>query len=92
MIRRYITNLSTNIFKRACAAAAVLALTGGCSPPEPPTTGATSSPIAPAAQTQLSQTVEAKTPTNPKNPLAFLLAPKTTPLRSQLTLLPKPLI
>ncbi|MEG4572325.1 hypothetical protein QUA56_06455 [Microcoleus sp. N3A4] len=42
MIRRYIASLSTNIFKRTFAAAAVLALTVGCSPPKPPNTAAAS--------------------------------------------------
>ncbi|MEG4217345.1 hypothetical protein QUA27_17905 [Microcoleus sp. Pol14C6] len=42
MIRRYIASLSTSILKRTCAAAAVLALTVGCSPPKPPNTAAAS--------------------------------------------------
>lgn len=70
MIRRYIANLSTNIFKRACAAAAVLVFTGGCSPPKPPTVG-TSSPIAPVEQNQLSQAVEAKNPNKPQKSVSL---------------------
>jgi hypothetical protein len=45
MIRRYIASLSTNILKRTCAAAAVIALTVGCSPPKPPNTPAASGSI-----------------------------------------------
>lgn len=75
MIRRYIANLSTNIFKRACAAAAVLVLTGGCSPPKPPINTTTSSPIAPVEQNQLSRAVEAK---NPNKPQKSVSAPSCT--------------
>ncbi|MEG4073820.1 hypothetical protein QUA30_14080 [Microcoleus sp. Pol14C2] len=45
MIRRYIASLSTSILKRTCAAAAVFALTVGCSPPKPPNTAAASGSI-----------------------------------------------
>ncbi|MEG5233591.1 hypothetical protein [Microcoleus sp. AT9b-C3] len=45
MIRRYIASISTSILKRTCAAAAVLAVTLGCSSTKPPNTGAPSGSI-----------------------------------------------
>ncbi len=45
MIRRYIASISTSILKRTCAAAAVLAVTLGCSSTKPPNTAATSGSI-----------------------------------------------
>ncbi|MEG4624045.1 hypothetical protein Q5691_07010 [Microcoleus sp. w1-18aA5] len=45
MIRRYIASISTSILKRTCAAAAVLAVTLGCSSTKPPNTAAPSGSI-----------------------------------------------
>ncbi|HSF72541.1 MAG TPA: hypothetical protein VLA84_01945 [Microcoleus sp.] len=45
MIRRYIASISTSILKRTCAAAAVLAVTLGCSSTKPPNTAALSGSI-----------------------------------------------
>ena len=52
MIRRYIANLSTNILKRTCAIAALLAVTLGCSSTKPPNTAAPSGAIASAVLAQ----------------------------------------
>ncbi|MCC3443799.1 MAG: hypothetical protein JGK01_18970 [Microcoleus sp. PH2017_03_ELD_O_A] len=64
MIRRYIATLGTNILKRTCTAIAAIALTTvGCSPPKPPNTAATSSPIASSSVlTQPPTSVLAKNP------------------------------
>ncbi len=76
MIRRYIANLSTNIFKRACAAAAVLALTAGCSPPKPPNTAAPSSPIAAPAQAPSPQPLLAQNPNQTKKSVSVPSCPQ----------------
>ncbi|MCU0544738.1 MAG: hypothetical protein MUE44_21645 [Oscillatoriaceae cyanobacterium Prado104] len=85
MIRRYITNLSTNIFKRACATAAVLVLTGGCSPPKPPINAATSSAIAPLAQTQPPQPVVAQNPNKPKKSVSAPSCPQNDPFAESIS-------
>ena len=52
MIRRYIANLSTNILKRTCAIAALLAVTLGCSSTKQPYAAAGSGAIASAVLAQ----------------------------------------
>ncbi|MEG4839789.1 hypothetical protein [Microcoleus sp. B9-D4] len=52
MIRRYIASISTSILKRTCAAAAVLAVTLGCSSTKPPNTAAPSGSIESAVLAQ----------------------------------------
>ncbi|MEG4166066.1 hypothetical protein [Microcoleus sp. S13_D1] len=52
MIRRYIASISTSILKRTCAAAAVLAVTLGCSSTKPPNTAGPSGSIESAVLAQ----------------------------------------
>ena len=66
MIRHFIANLSTNILKRTCAATALLALTLGCSPTQPPNTPAASGAIESAAQAQPIEPVLAQNRKKPK--------------------------
>lgn len=72
MIRRYIATLSTNILKRTCIAIAAIALTTvGCSPPKPPNTAATSSPIASSSVlAQPPTSVLAKNPNKPQKSIS----------------------
>lgn len=85
MIRRCIANLSTNIFKRACAAAAVLVFTGGCSPPKPPINATTSSAIAPLAENQLPQPVVAKNPNKPQKSVSAPSCPQNDPFAESIS-------
>ncbi len=73
MIRRYIATLSTNILKRTCVAIAAIALTTvGCSPPKPPNTAATSSPIASSSVlAQPPTSVLAKNPNKPQKSISI---------------------
>ncbi|NJK69122.1 MAG: hypothetical protein HC789_09690 [Microcoleus sp. CSU_2_2] len=66
MIRRYIANLSTNIFKRTCAAGTVLALTLGCSSTKPPNTEAASGAIVSEVQAQSLEPLLARNPKKTK--------------------------
>jgi hypothetical protein len=75
MIRRYIPNLSTNILKRTCAIAALLAVTLGCSSTNSPNTVAVSETIASAV---LAQAPEPPIAQNFKKPKKFLSAPSCT--------------
>lgn len=65
MICRYIANLSTNILKRTCAIAALLAVTLGCSLTKPPNTVTTSEAI---ASEVLAQPIEPLLAQNSKKP------------------------
>ncbi len=62
MIRRYIASISTSILKRTFAAAALLALTLGCSSTKPPNTAAASGSIESAAAAQSPQPILARNP------------------------------
>ena len=80
MIGRYIATLSTNILKRACAAAAAIALTAGCSPSKPPNTTETSSPIASSAVlAQPPTSVLAGNPNKPKKSISVPSCPQNDP-------------
>jgi len=72
MIPHYIANISIHILKRTCAAAALLAVTLGCSSTQSPNTVTTSEPIASAVQ---SQPLEPLLAQNSKKPKKFVNAP-----------------
>ncbi|MEG3898659.1 MULTISPECIES: hypothetical protein [unclassified Microcoleus] len=76
MIRRYIASLSTSILKRTFAAAAVLALTVGCSPPKPPNTAATSGSIESPALAQPPTSLLAKNGNKTKKSLSVSSCPQ----------------
>ncbi len=76
MIRRYIASISTSILKRTCAAAAVLALTVGCSPPKPPNTAATSGSIESAVLAQSPTSVLARNPKKSKKSVSVPSCPQ----------------
>ncbi len=69
MIRHYIASISIHILKRTCAAAALLAVTLGCSSTQSPNTITTSEPIASTVQ---SQPVEPLLAQNSKKPKKFV--------------------
>jgi len=76
MIRRYIASLSTSILKRTCAAAAVLALTVGCSPPKPPNTPAASGSIESTAAAQSPQSLLARNPNKTRKSVSVPSCPQ----------------
>ncbi len=69
MIRHYIASISIHILKRTCAAAALLAVTLGCSSTQSPNTITTSEPIASTVQ---SQPLEPLLAQNSKKPKKFV--------------------
>jgi hypothetical protein len=76
MIRRYIASISTSILKRTCAAAAVLALTLGCSSTKPPNTAAASGSIESAAAAQSPQSILARNPKKPRKSVSVPSCPQ----------------
>ena len=76
MIRRYIASISTSILKRTCAAAAVLAVTLGCSSTKPPNTAAASGSIESAAATQSPQPILARNPNKSKKSVSVPSCPQ----------------
>ncbi|MEG4106767.1 hypothetical protein [Microcoleus sp. S13_C5] len=76
MIRRYIASLSTSILKRTCAAAAVLALTVGSSPPKPPNTAAPSGSIESPVLAQSSTPLLAKNANQTQKSLSVSSCPQ----------------
>jgi len=76
MIRRYIASISTSILKRTCAAAALLALTLGCSSTKPPNTAAAEGSIESAAAAQSPQSILARNPNKPKKSVSVPSCPQ----------------
>ncbi|MEG4232647.1 hypothetical protein QUA40_11115 [Microcoleus sp. Pol11C3] len=76
MIRRYIASLSTNIFKRTFATAAVLALTVGSSSPKQPNTAATSGSIASSVLAQSPTSLLARNANQTKKSLSVSSCPQ----------------
>ena len=76
MIRRYIASISTSILKRTCAAAAVLAVTLGCSSTKPPNTAAASGSIESAAAGQSPQSILAQNPNKPRKSVSVPSCPQ----------------
>ena len=76
MIRRYIASISTSILKRTCAAAAVLAVTLGCSSTKPPNTAAAEGSIESAAAAQSPQSILARNPNKPKKSVSVPSCPQ----------------
>jgi len=76
MIRRYIASISTSILKRTCAAAALLALTLGCSSTKPPNTAAAEGSIESAAAAQSPQSILARNPNKPKKSVSLPSCPQ----------------
>ncbi|MEG4212826.1 hypothetical protein [Microcoleus sp. S13_B4] len=76
MIRRYIASLSTSILKRTCAAAAVLALTVGCSSTKPPNTAAASGSIESPVLVQSSTSLLAKNDNQTQKSLSAASCPQ----------------
>ncbi|MEG4858379.1 hypothetical protein QUB75_12150 [Microcoleus sp. K1-B6] len=80
MIRRYIASISTSILKRTCAAAAVLAVTLGCSSTKPPDTAAPSSSIDESAVLAQSPTsLLAQNPNKTRKSLSLPSCPQNDP-------------
>ncbi|MEG4496825.1 hypothetical protein QUB05_11990 [Microcoleus sp. F10-C6] len=77
MIRRYIASISTSILKRTCAAAAVLAVTLGCSSTKPPNTAAPSGSIESAVLAQSPTSLLAKNPNKSKKSLSAASCPQS---------------
>ncbi|MGB3268033.1 MAG: hypothetical protein WBA89_29285 [Microcoleus sp.] len=75
MIRRYIASLTTNILKLTCAAATAIALTAGCSQPDPPKNSGASNTIEAAALAEPPNSVLAR---NPNKTQKTLSAPSCT--------------
>jgi len=76
MIRRYIASISTSILKRTCAAAALLALTLGCSSTKPPNTAAASGSIESAAAVQSPQSILARNPNKSRKSVSVPSCPQ----------------
>ena len=76
MIRRYIASISTSILKRTCAAAAVLAVTLGCSSTKPPNTAAAEGSIESAAAGQSPQSILARNPNKPRKSVSVPSCPQ----------------
>ena len=76
MIRRYIASISTSILKRTCAAAAVLALTVGCSSTKPPNTAAPSGSIESAVLAQSPTSLLARNPNKTRKSLSLPSCPQ----------------
>ena len=76
MIRRYIASISTSILKRTCAAAALLALTLGCSSTKPPNTAAAEGSIESAAAAQSPQSILARNPKKPRKSVSVPSCPQ----------------
>jgi len=76
MIRRYIASISTSILKRTCAAAAVLAVTLGCSSTKPPNTAAASGSIESDAAAQSPQSILARNPKKPRKSVSVPSCPQ----------------
>ncbi|WP_445175389.1 hypothetical protein [Microcoleus sp.] len=76
MIRRYIASISTSILKRTCAAAALLALTLGCSSTKPPNTAAASGSIESAAAAQSPQPILARNPNKSRKSVSLPSCPQ----------------
>ncbi|MEG4629339.1 hypothetical protein QUB56_06740 [Microcoleus sp. AR_TQ3_B6] len=76
MIRRYIASISTSILKRTCAAAALLALTLGCSSTKPPNTAAASGSIESAAAVQSPQPILARNPNKSRKSVSVPSCPQ----------------
>jgi hypothetical protein len=70
MIRRYIANISTSIFKRTCATVALLTLTLGCSSTKPPNTVTASETIESAALAQPPKPLLAQNSAKPQKPVS----------------------
>ncbi|MEG4325693.1 hypothetical protein QUB37_18550 [Microcoleus sp. AT3-A2] len=76
MIRRYIASISTSILKRTCAAAAVLAVTLGCSSTKPPNSAAPSGSIESAVLAQSSTSLLAQNSNKTKKSLSVPSCPQ----------------
>ncbi|MEG4363610.1 hypothetical protein Q5692_06515 [Microcoleus sp. C2C3] len=76
MIRRYIASISTSILKRTCAAAAVLAVTLGCSSTKPPNTAAAEGSIESAAAAQSPQPILARNPNKSRKSVSVPSCPQ----------------
>ena len=76
MIRRYIASISTSILKRTCAAAAVLAVTLGCSSTKLPNTAAAEGSIESAAAGQCPQSILARNPNKPRKSVSVPSCPQ----------------
>jgi len=76
MIRRYIASISSSILKRTCAAAAVLAVTLGCSSTKPPNTAAASGSIESAVLAQSPTSLLARNPNKTKKSLSVPSCPQ----------------
>lgn len=76
MIRRYIASISTSILKRTCAAAAVLAVTLGCSSTKPPNTAAPSGSIESAVLAQSPTSLLAQNPNKTRKSLSLPSCPQ----------------
>ncbi|MEG3903570.1 hypothetical protein QUB19_15170 [Microcoleus sp. B4-C5] len=76
MIRRYIASLSTSILKRTCAAAAVFAVTVGCSSTKPLNTAAPSGSIESAVLAQSPTSVLAQNPNKTRKSLSLPSCPQ----------------
>ncbi|MBD1826350.1 hypothetical protein NDI47_15400 [Microcoleus vaginatus GB1-A2] len=76
MIRRYIASISTSILKRTCAAAAVLAVTLGCSSTKPPNTAAPSGSIESAVLAQSPTSLLARNPKKSKKSVSVASCPQ----------------
>ncbi|MEG4445919.1 hypothetical protein QUB47_29255 [Microcoleus sp. AT9_B5] len=75
MIRRYIASISTSILKRTCAAAAVLAVTLGCSSTKPPNTAAAEGSIESAVLAQSPASLLAQNPNKTRKSLSLPSCP-----------------
>ncbi|MEG4942948.1 hypothetical protein [Microcoleus sp. F4-D5] len=76
MIRRYIASISTSILKRTCAAAAVLAVTLGCSSTKPPNTAAAEGSIESAVLAQSPTSLLARNLNKSKKSLSAASCPQ----------------
>ncbi|MEG3967333.1 hypothetical protein QUA00_06835 [Microcoleus sp. T2B6] len=76
MIRRYIASISTSILKRTCAAAAVLAVTLGCSSTKPPNTAGPSGSIESTVLAQSPTSLLAQNPNKTRKSLSVPSCPQ----------------
>lgn len=85
MIRRYIASLTTNILKLTCAAATAIALTAGCSQPNPPNSPGASNTIETAALAEPPTSLLAVNPNKTKKSIGASSCPQNDPFAESIS-------
>ncbi|MEG3941375.1 hypothetical protein QT995_24955 [Microcoleus sp. S36b_A3] len=85
MIRRYIASLTTNILKLTCAAATAIALTAGCSQPDPPKNSGASNTIEAAALAEPPSSVLAQNPNKNQKSLSAASCTQNDPFAESIS-------